>query len=157
MKVAHVATRWVGEGESGDTYRADMPGPHGRMSVVGHQLVNLALGCPSPNIAVVRIEESRKKHEGYIDSLKSNLNQIVIEEWEDDWPVVQVASAAKLKNFLIRQEMDEDVAKVIADALDRTEALLGELEKADKRSRRRIEFGGIRYAVDSGRRESKDK
>ena len=141
MKFAHIATKWIGEGTPEDKYRVDMPVPHGRMSVIGYQFVNLALNCPSPNVVVVRIEESRKEHEGYIDSLKANLNQIVIEEWEDDWPVVQVASAAKLRNFLARQEMDEDVAKVIADAPDRTAALLGELDKADKRARRRIELG----------------
>ena len=90
----------------------------------------------------MRVEESRKKHEGYINSLKANLNQVVIEEWEDDWPVVRVASAAKLKGFLVRQGIDEDVAKVITDAPDRTAALLGELDKANKRSRRRIDIEG---------------
>ena len=143
MKFAHVATRWIGTGvPPDDKYRADMPVPHGRMSVVGYQYVNLALDCPKPNVVLVRIQESRKEHEGYINSLKANLNQIVIEEWEDDWPVVSVASAAKLKNFLVRQEMDEDVAKVITDAPDRTAALLGELDKADKRAQRRIEIEG---------------
>jgi len=137
MKVAHVATRWIGEGLPDDKYRPDVP-EGCRGAIVGYQYVNLALDCPSPNVVVVRIEETS---EGYIDSLKANLNQIVIEEWEDDWPVVPVASAAKLKNFLVRQEMDEDIAKVIADAPDRTAVLLGELDKADKRARRRIELG----------------
>ena len=145
MKVAHVATRWIGAGESDDKYRADMPEPHGRMSVVGYQYVDLALDCPSPNVVVVRVEESRKIHEGYINSLKANLNQIVIEEWEDDWPVVPVASAAKLKNFLVRQGMDEDVAEYIVKAPEglrnRTEVLREELSLNDLRARRRIELG----------------
>ena len=143
MKFAHVATKWIGAGiPPDDKYRPDMPVGYTRRRVLGYQYVDLALDCPSPNVAVVRIEESRKKHEGYINSLKANLNQIVIEEWEDDWPVVRVASAAKLKNFLVRQEMDEDVAKTVADAPDRTAALLGELDKADKRAQRRIEING---------------
>ena len=142
MKFAHVATKWIGEGTPEDKYRADMPTPYERVTVIGYQLVNLALDCPSPNVALVRVEESRKEYEGYIDSLKANLNQVVIEEWEDDWPVVRVASAAKLKNFLVRQGMDEDVAKTVADAPDRTAALLGELDKADKRAQRRIEING---------------
>ena len=142
MKFAHVATRWIGEGTPDDKYRPDMPMGSTRRRVLGYQYVDLTLDCPKPNVAVVRVEESRAKHEGYINSLKANLNQIVIEEWEGDWPVVPVASAAKLKNFLVRQEMDEDVAKVITDAPDRTAALLGELDKADKRAQRRIEING---------------
>ena len=144
MKVAHVATRWIGGGTPEDKYRVDMPKPHGRMSMVGYQFVNLALNCPSPNVVVVRIEESRKEHEGYIDSLKANLNQIVIEEWEDDWPVVQVASAAKLKNFLVRQGMDADIAEYIVKAPEgsrnRAEILLEELSLNDLRAQRRIEI-----------------
>ena len=139
MKFAYVATRWIGTGESDDVWRADMPEGYTRMAVLGDQYVNLEEDCPSPNVAVVRIQESRKKHGGHIDSLKANLHQIVIDEWEEGFPVVPVASAVKLKNFLVRQGMNEDVAKVIADAIDRTAALLEELDDADLRSRRRLE------------------
>ena len=139
MKFAHVATRWIGEGESGDKYRADIPEGYTRMVVLGDQYVNPEEDCPSPNIVVVRIQESRKEHAGYIDSLKNNLNQIVIEVWEEGFPVVPVASAVKLKNFLVRQDMDMYKAAVVADAIDRVSALLEELDDADKRARRRLE------------------
>ena len=140
MKFAHVATKWIGEGTGDDKWRADMPEGYTRMSVLLEQLVNLAMDCPSPNIAVVRIQESREKHEGYIDKLKSGLNQIVIETWQDDGPGVPAATALRFKNFLKRQDMDEDMAEAIAKVTDRTGALLEALEILDKRSRRRIEL-----------------
>ena len=147
MKFAHVATRWIGTGvPPDDKYRPDMPMGSTRRRVLGYQYVDLALGCPKPNIAVVLVEESRAKHEGYINSLKANLNQIVIEEWEDDWPVVPVATAAKLKNFLVRQGMGADVAEYIVKAPEgprnRTEVLLEELSLNDLRAQRRIEIEG---------------
>jgi len=139
MKHAHIATRWIGEGAPEDKYRADLPEGYTRATVLGDQYVNLALDCPRPNIALVRVEESRAKHEGYIDSLKSNLNQIVLEEWEDDFPALQVASEVKVKNFLVRQGMDEALAIVEAPE-GRVAALLNALDVADKRARRRIEI-----------------
>lgn len=142
MKFAHVATKWIGEEHSFENRRrADLPSGWSRIGILGNQYINLGADCPKPNIALVRVEESRKIHEGYIDDLKSNLNQVVIETWEDDGPVVPVASALKLKNFLKRQDMDEDMAEAIADATDRTQALLEALEILDKRTRRRIELG----------------
>ena len=142
MKFAHVVTKWIGEGTSDDKWRADMPEGYTGMSVLLNQYVNLAMDCPSPNIAVVLIRESREKHKDYIKGLKSNLNQIVLETWEyDGGPAPLVASALKLRNFLIRQGIEEHLADSIVDASEeRTTALLGELELADKRSRRRMEL-----------------
>jgi len=141
MKFAHVLTKWIGEGTPDDKWRPDIPPGFTRMSVVGDQYVDLAANCPKPNIALVLVEESREKHEGYIDGLKSNLNQIIIETWEDDGPIVPLASALKLKNFLIRQGMDEDMAKGITSAQEhRVDALLGQLDILDKRARRRLEL-----------------
>ena len=140
MKFAHVATKWIGKGLVDDKWRADMPAGYCRMTVLLEQYVNRAIDCPSPNVVVVRIQESRKKHEGYIEHLKSNLNQIVLETWEDDWPVVLAATTLRLKNFLVRQGVDEAQAEYIVNAKDRTATLLEELDLADKRCRRQMEL-----------------
>lgn len=140
MKFAHVASKWIGEGTGDDKWRADMPVGYTRMSVLLNQYVNLARDCPSPNVVVVLIRESREKHESYIERLTPALNQIVIEIWEDDGPKEQVASERKLANFLIRQGMDEGLAAEIATAEDRVQALLDALQDADARARRRIEL-----------------
>jgi len=149
MKFARVATRWIGEGLLEDKWRADMPAGYTRMTVLLDQYVNRAIDCPSPNIAVVLVREYRDKHKGYIDSLKSNLNQVVLDEWEEDGPpAVRVASDIKLRNFLIRQGMDEAQAAYIVNApggpdegyRDRTEVLLEELSLADLRCRRQMEL-----------------
>lgn len=141
MKLAHVATKWIGTGTSDDKYRPDMPVGHGPMSVVGYQFVDLARDCPKPNIVLVLVREIREKHEGYIDALKSKVNQVVIETWEDDGPVVPVASASKFKNFLIRQGMNEDMAEAIVNSpTSRVDALLEALDVLDKRARRRLEL-----------------
>lgn len=140
MKFAHVATKWIGTGASDDHWQADIPVGYTRMRRLLAQYVNLAIDCPSPNVAVVLVEESRRKHEGYIDSLKSNLNQIVLETWEYDGPVTPVVTALRLKNFLIRQGMDEAQAEYIVNAKDRTATLLDELDLADKRCRRQMEL-----------------
>lgn len=141
MKFAHVATKWIGKGVfPDDKWRADLPIGYTRMRRLLAQYVNLAIDCPSPNIAVVLVEESRKKHEGYIDGLKAKANQIVLETWEDDGPVVPVATALRLKNFLIRQGMDEAQAEYVVNAKHRTAALLDELDLADLRCRRQMEL-----------------
>ena len=147
MKFAHVATKWIGEGTPfKERWRLDLPLGYSDMNVLGTQLVNLAMNCPDPNIGLVWVEESRQKHKGYIDDLKSNLNQVVIETWEDDGLKVPVASPLKLKNFLIRQGMEENLADYIVNFVpegprDRMEVLLEELSLADLRSRRRMELG----------------
>ena len=142
MKQAHVVTTWIGTGvPPDDKWRADIPGPHGPMSVLGNQYVDLARDCPKPNVVVVRIQESRAKHEGYIDGLKTKLGLLVLETWEDDGQPKQEATALRLKNFLVKQGMGEDQAELIAKTPEgRTEALLAALDDFDKRARRRIEL-----------------
>ena len=144
MKFAHVATKWIGTGvPPDDKYRLDMPPGIARKTDAGSQFINLAKNCPSPNIGLVLVTQ---KDGDYIDSLKAKVNQVVLETWEDDGSKTQVASALKLKNFLIRQGMGEELANLIGDfepegPRGRTEALLEELTIADKRSRRRMELG----------------
>jgi len=142
MKFARVATRWIGEGLVDDKWRADMPTGYTRMTVLLDQYVNRAIDCPSPNIAVVLVREYRKKHEGYIGDLKSNLNQVVLDEWEEDGPpAVRVSSDLKLRNFLTRQGVDEAQAAYVVNAgEERTTVLLEELDLADKRCRRQMEL-----------------
>jgi len=138
MKQAYVVTTWIGTGvPPHDKWRADIPGPHGPMSVLGDQYVDLAKGYPSPNLVVVRIAEVRAKHAGYIAGLKA----LVLETWEDDGEHTQEATALRLKNYLVKQGMGEDLAEGIAKTPEgRTEALLAALDDFDKRARRRIEL-----------------
>jgi len=137
MKQAHVVTTWIGEGTTEDKYRADIPAGYSQMSVLGDQYVDLARGCPKPNLVVVLVQESRAKHAGYIAGLKT----LVLETWEDDGEHTQEATALRLKNFLVKQGMGEDQAEGIAKTPEgRTEALLAALDDFDKRARRRIEL-----------------
>ena len=139
MKQAHVVTTWIGQGTTEDKYRADIPAGYSQMSVLGDQYVDLARGCPKPNVVVVRIAEVRAKHEGYIDGLKTKV--LVLETWEDDGQPEQEATALRLKNYLVKQGMGEDQAEQIAKTPEgRTEALLAALDDFDKRARRRIEL-----------------
>ena len=137
MKQAHVVTTWIGEGTTDDKYRADIPAGYSQMSVLGDQYVDLARDCPKPNIVVVLVQETRAKHEGYIAGLKA----LVLETWEDDGEHTQEATALRLKNYLVKQGMGEDLAEGIAKTPEgRTEALLAALDDFDKRARRRIEL-----------------
>jgi len=137
MKQAYVVTTWIGEGTTEDKYRADMPAGYSQMSVLGDQYVDLARDCPKPNIVVVLVQETRAKHAGYIAGLKA----LVLETWDDDGQPKQEATTLRLKNFLVKQGMGEDLAEGIAKTPEgRTEALLAALDDFDKRARRRIEL-----------------
>jgi len=125
MKFAFVLTKWIGTGTVDDKQRADLPQGYSRMAVLGDQFINLKANCPDPNLAVVIVEESRAKHEGYIDDLKPKLNP------------------AKLKGLLIRQGIDEGLADdlvSVPDDVSMVGPLIIELEQLDKRARRRYEL-----------------
>lgn len=127
-KFAYVVTKWIGTGTAEDPQRPDIPEGYTRCEDVTGQFVKLSEGSPDPNVVVVKVEESRDKHKGFLNSLKTDSRVCVLEEWEDDAEAVEVATDAKLQSYLVAEGVTDTVG-----GTRRTEALIRLAKGFDRR------------------------